>query len=480
MKIFLIIFDTLRKDHTGKIYGNKWIKTPNFDKFAKDSLVFDKAYPESLPTIPYRRSIHTGIRTFPFHHKKPKLRTDDFVESPGWYPIPSEQIHLSEYLSKQAYTSVFITSTYHQFKPNMNFHLGFDEFHFIRGQELDKYKARLVGKRSEINQFLQDHLTTKTKKNRMEVSIQKQVLKRYFANVQTREDEEDYFPAKTFQKTLERLEDLQKLNNLFFFIDEFDPHEPWDPPEKYLNQYLNQGYKGNKIIQPSYGISKDYISKEELECMKSCYAGEVSLCDKWFGNFIEKLKEKGMYDEALIILTSDHGHCLGEHGAIGKIPTHLYPELVEVPLVIKPPGGLNGPKRIRKSYIYNHDLLPTIYGFMEKEIPKTFEGKDFSKSIDLDDLFYKDRDHVTCGMALWTFYKDDDFAFITANDKSYQKLFDLSKDPKWNYDISENNQDLCETLFEKINMDANHELLLDFKSTRFDKFEDWYQNTYLL
>jgi len=83
MKIFLIIFDTLRKDHTGKTYGNDWIKTPNFDKFARDSLVFEKAYPESLPTIPVRRSIHTGIRAFPFNHKKPLLRTDDIVRDPG-------------------------------------------------------------------------------------------------------------------------------------------------------------------------------------------------------------------------------------------------------------------------------------------------------------------------------------------------------------------------------------------------------------
>ena len=84
MKIFFIIFDTLRKDHTGKTYGNEWIETPNFDLFAKDSLVFDKAYPESLPTIPVRRSIHTGMRTFPFNHEKPNIRSGDFVASPGW------------------------------------------------------------------------------------------------------------------------------------------------------------------------------------------------------------------------------------------------------------------------------------------------------------------------------------------------------------------------------------------------------------
>ncbi|GAH05628.1 unnamed protein product [marine sediment metagenome] len=98
MRIFLIIFDTLRKDHTGKIYGNDWIKTPHFDAFAKDSIVFDKAYPESLPTIPVRRAIHTGIRTFPFNHKRPELRTDDIVKIPGWHPIPPQQTHLAEIL----------------------------------------------------------------------------------------------------------------------------------------------------------------------------------------------------------------------------------------------------------------------------------------------------------------------------------------------------------------------------------------------
>ena len=88
MKIFLIIFDSLRKDHTGKTYRNEWIHTPNFDALAKDSIVFEKAYPESLATIPVRRAIHTGIRTFPFNQDMLMLRTDDYINDPGWYPIP--------------------------------------------------------------------------------------------------------------------------------------------------------------------------------------------------------------------------------------------------------------------------------------------------------------------------------------------------------------------------------------------------------
>ena len=82
-------------------------------------------------------------------------------------------------------------------------------------------------------------------------------------------------------------------------------------------------------------------------------------------------------------------------------------------------------------------------------------------------------------MGLWTLFKDDDLALITANDKTQQKLYDLPKDPNWNENIARSNQDLCENSFKKIEKDANGNLLLSFKSSRFDNIQDWYQNTYL-
>jgi len=62
--VILIIIDTLRKDHVGA-YGNDWIKTPTLDALAKESLLFTRAHPEAMPTLPARRSIHTGMRTWP-------------------------------------------------------------------------------------------------------------------------------------------------------------------------------------------------------------------------------------------------------------------------------------------------------------------------------------------------------------------------------------------------------------------------------
>src|SRR5215218_1752181 len=77
MNVVVVIIDTLRKDHVGA-YGNDWIKTPNLDALAKESLRFTRAHPEAMPTIPARRAIHTGMRTFPL--KAPAW---------GWSPIPA-------------------------------------------------------------------------------------------------------------------------------------------------------------------------------------------------------------------------------------------------------------------------------------------------------------------------------------------------------------------------------------------------------
>ena len=469
MRIFLIIFDTLRKDHTGKIYGNDWIQTPHFDAFAKDSLVFDKAYPESLPTIPVRRAIHTGIRTFPFNHKRPDLRTDDIVKIPGWHPIPTPQIHLAEYLRKQGFVSSFITSTYHQFKPNMNFHIGFDQWNWIRGHEGDKFRAIFREGGKKLKQKIREH----TVKDLAGRAYQGRVLKTHFSNVQDRKEEKDYFPGQTFTKAIEFVKDTANFKKVFCLIDEFDPHEPWDPPQKYRDLYINKNYTGKKIVTPAYRRDIDYLADEELEYMRGCYAGEVSMCDNWFGYFIRELKNLELYEESLIILISDHGHSIGEHNATGKIPFNIYPELVDIPLMIKPPGAFKGPKRIKNSYVYDHDLLPTIFGFLDQEIPEVFEGTDLSIFTEQDDQFIKNRDYITCGFHAFSLYKDDHYALITSNNKQFQKLFDLSKDPDWNENIAKDNPDICKDLFKIIEEDAKGELLMEEESQLW-KSTEWY------
>ncbi|NQU07165.1 MAG: sulfatase-like hydrolase/transferase, partial [Candidatus Abyssubacteria bacterium] len=79
------MLDSLRKYHVG-CYGNNWIITPNLDAPAEESVKFTKAYPGSLPTLPFRRSLYTGRRVFPFEGSA-SHREDSVAISPGWGPM---------------------------------------------------------------------------------------------------------------------------------------------------------------------------------------------------------------------------------------------------------------------------------------------------------------------------------------------------------------------------------------------------------
>jgi arylsulfatase A-like enzyme len=83
-----------------------------------------------------------------------------------------------------------------------------------------------------------------------------------------------------------------------------------------------------------YGVS-GYLSDAELDHLRAHYAGEVTLVDKWLGAFLDRARDLGMLDDTVLILTSDHGHQLGEHGMIGKIPLGLWYELVDVPMMLR-------------------------------------------------------------------------------------------------------------------------------------------------
>ncbi|UCG64742.1 MAG: sulfatase-like hydrolase/transferase, partial [Deltaproteobacteria bacterium] len=140
MNVILIVLDSLRADHVG-CYGNTWIKTPNLDAFAEESALFERCFPESLPTVPARRAIVTGNRLFPFREWQPDPRKGKAFAVPGWEPLRDTDTTLSEILLEAGYRTAFITDTFHVFKPSMNFHRGFDEWRWVRGQEGDPYSS---------------------------------------------------------------------------------------------------------------------------------------------------------------------------------------------------------------------------------------------------------------------------------------------------------------------------------------------------
>ena len=168
--VVLVIFDTLRRDALG-CYGAPpaWadervsgagslgvpIATPHLDAFARESVRFERAYPEALPTLCARRTIYTGRRTYPFHNGDFRHIKGDFVGiAPGWGPIPEAQATLAEMYEASGFRTGLISDLYHQFKPSKNFWRGFHQWTFIRGQEADAARSGPFPSQQEIDYWV--------------------------------------------------------------------------------------------------------------------------------------------------------------------------------------------------------------------------------------------------------------------------------------------------------------------------------------
>ena len=359
MNVILVILDSLRKDHIGA-YGNDEIQTPNLDALAEESFRFTRAYPESLPTLCARRAIHTGLRTWPFRNLV-ELPGETFQPA-GWQPIPEVQITLSEILSDAGYSTAMYADTQPLFHPSMNFQRGFRVFDWVRGQERDRYRPKLGVPEDEIRQ----NTVAGNDANMVDK------VRQYLANTKDRKSEEDYFAPRLFTRGMEYLDGADAGQPFFLVLDSFDPHEPWDPPEEYVRLY-SDGYDGRDPIVPNYGPS-DWIDETELERMRALYAGEVTMVDRWLGRFLDKMESTGRMDDTFLVVLSDHGVALGEHGYTGKPYKALWPELTDIPFFIRSPDG-KGAGETSDYFASTHDVAPTILGALGLLPPRQMDGQ---------------------------------------------------------------------------------------------------------
>ena len=430
--VVLVIIDSLRKDHVGA-YGNDWIKTPNLDALAKDSLRFTQPYPESMPSIPARRGVHTGIKTFPFRNWQ-KWSEDD-VNLWGWQPIPREQTMLSEILLDEGFYNLFVTDTLHQFRPFYDMHRGFHAFHFVRGQERDFFRPQTPASKRKIEQAL---IGGPSGAHAEEIMLQ------YYANTMGRQREEDWFSPQVFGKGMEFLEAAKESQPFFLVVDNYDPHEPWDPPEKYTNLY-SDGYDGPEPVTSSSGPS-DWLTEAQRDRMEALYSGEVTLMDHWLGNFLDKASDLGLMENTMFLFVSDHGHAFGEHGFAGKVPSALYPELIDIVFMMRHPGG-KGAGKTSDYFASTHDIAPTILGALGIEPPGPMGGTDLSALFDGGEP-EQQRPHMTAGYHDHVWTRDERYATFARYDGSEAKLFDLKSDPEMNKNIAGNNPDLVKRMFQ--------------------------------
>lgn len=338
MNIIGIMLDSFRQDHVSfynegqpVFDGVPACNTPNLDAFAEESIVFDNAYPESLPTIPVRTQFFTGQATLPYR---------------PWQPLAKEDLSIAEILKPEGYISGLITDCYHYRAPGMNFHRGFNAYEWIRGQEYDPWKSNPPGR--NIDDYVNANYDAGWRER----------ISQFLSNTDDFKTEGDWFAAKVARESIDWLSRNRVHPRLFAWIDSFDPHEPWDPPESF-DTYTDPGYRGKRLIMPMGDLPADqWATPEEIRYIRGLYAGEASFVDHSIGQVLTSLKNLGYYDDSVILITADHGHPLADHGKFLKGGSRMYNELLKVPFMIRLPGGKSC--RRTQAIVQFHDVLPTL------------------------------------------------------------------------------------------------------------------------
>jgi len=344
--VILIISDSLRRDAVG-FYDDpppgaipsepdgkfEPAKMPNLVNFAKSAVRFNNGYVSSFPTVPARHDILTGTYTFLY-----KL----------WGPMDPKTLTLQKVLNSKDIHTALVSDVPHPFswdgerpgakEPPYKYQLGFKEWEHIRGQENDPYITGNVPIK-----FPCDH---------DKLRLPDTMVTQYLKNASIRNGEEkNWYSPQTFDWATQWLKKNSYNKQPFFlYVDTFDPHEPWDPPKHYVEQY-DPGYKGQEVIAPRYEFWKQFLTPAELKHCQALYKGEASMVDAWFGQLMDTIIELGLLDNTLVLFITDHGVSLGERGIIGKgvirgptaeknvsqcIP--LLPEICRIPMLAHYPN----------------------------------------------------------------------------------------------------------------------------------------------
>jgi arylsulfatase A-like enzyme len=351
--VVLIVLDTLGANYVGA-YGANWIKTPNIDRLARMGALFENAYSEGLPTIPCRRAMMTGRYTLP---------------SKGWGPLEQDDTTIADILWGKDIQTALIYDTAPMRLPKYGYSRGFDYVRFCYGHELDmdRFKDTPLDPSLKAEDFIAKNQVFKENGEFIDPGS-KMLLTEVEGVLKQRQNwcgDHENWAGVVGREAIRWLEDIRDATKPFFmWMDSFDPHEPWDPPSVWKKEPCpyDPEWEGPPIVQAPWTDMKGRISEREAQHIRALHAEKVTLADKWVGKVLDKIRSLGLWDDTLIILTSDHGQPMGHgehgHGIMRKCRPWPYEEVVHVPLIIQMPGGRPG-QRI-KGFTQSCDIAPTV------------------------------------------------------------------------------------------------------------------------
>lgn len=319
--VIVVSIDTLRPDHLG-MYGYDAPTSPNLDAFARESVLFKNAVAPSPTTLPSHTSLFTG--------QSPSTHGVD--QSKG-RKAPMELITLAEILTKQGYATASVNDGGYLGAP-FGLGQGFSHFDQSRGS-VDR-------------------------------------------------------SARRSTRLAERVEsalawwDGVRPKHFFLFIHSYEVHIPLSPPEESLAHFEEsyEGPLGDVILTNEwFGRAKSTKDPADVRHWIRLYDASVRSADAGFGKLVRGLRERGLYEDSLIVVVSDHGEELGERTGLSLHGKTLYDEVLRIPLLIKLPGGASAGHVVHQQARLI-DVLPTLLSALGLESPSGIDGESLLTSLD--------------------------------------------------------------------------------------------------
>ncbi|MEC4685154.1 MAG: sulfatase [Nitrospirota bacterium] len=319
--IILISIDTLRADHLS-CYGYHRPTTPNIDRLAAEGTI-------------YRQNYSTGVWTPPGHAS---MLTGLYVSEHGVYGekrLADEIPTVATILKENGYqTAGFVNNS--QVGELVGFNKGHDLF-------VEVWKG--VQSRTALEKIINGG----------------------FRKIRSFLSYEDMGAKRTNLLFLDWINRTEKDKPFYSFLHYIEPHNPLSPPIPFRKQFLRK-YKNinkDKVKKIAHNPLICYVedinlNDNEVSYIKDLYDGEIAYTDSVIGEIVSRLRNNNIYDNTMIVITSDHGEHFGEYGHWSHVAS-LHKEVLHVPLIIKYPEGIDCHTEV-DGYTQLVDIFPTIMG----------------------------------------------------------------------------------------------------------------------